>query len=131
MSEQQTETSDGTRKREPSEAQRLQQQWVGTLCEVTGWSVATMAARAGKLAKALKLAGGTPDDLLAHYGQVDAGAAWWWYRDDWRGQRGQRPGEAGIRETWGFWNKPVVVQLPQARSYDALDAFVEASRGKS
>ena len=107
----------------PSKPLTEQQQWVGAVCEVTGWTAALMAGRAGKLVKALKFAGGSSAELLEHYGQVDHGAAWWWYRDDWRGKRGQRPGDNGIRETWGMWNKPIAVK--SAGRYDGMLSYVE------
>lgn len=30
----------------------------------------------------------------------------WWYADDWRGQRGEPPTPAQVREVWGQWNLP-------------------------
>jgi len=90
------------------------QAWVGAICEVTGWNVVLNAGRAAKLGKSLRQAGGTLACLLAHYGQQDYGMAWWWYRDDWRGKRGQRPSQAGIQETWGAWKLPIAIAAPQS-----------------
>lgn len=101
-----------------------QQAWVGAVCNVTGWNVGLMAGRAGKLVKALRAAGGTVAELLEHYGQEDVGSVWWFYRDDWRGKRGQRPDDGAIRATWGLWDKPIVVAVPQS----AAGALLEYAR---
>jgi len=46
-----------------------------------------------------------PALLIQHYGydgHVKEQAAWWWVTD-WRGQRGEWPTPATVRETWGQW----------------------------
>ena len=90
------------------------QAWVDALCQVLGWNyqIRSNAGRAARLGKEVREAGGTVDELIAHYGQVDSGGAWWWYRDDWRGRKGQRPTVTGITETWGHWALPTAIQLP-------------------
>jgi hypothetical protein len=114
--------------KEPSPAQLEQREWVGAVCAVTGWNTATMAGRAGKLARALKAAGCTPGEILRYYGQVDPGNGWWWYTADWRGKRGQRPSENGIRETCKLWEQPIAVAAPvkvEPAGYDSLRRFLE------
>lgn len=106
-----------------------QQAWVGAVCAVTGWNVALMAGRAGKLAKALKQAGGSVAELVEHYGQEDTNSAWWFYRDDWRGKRGQRPDDGAIRATWGLWDKPIAVQAPQSAAGSLLEYARSLSNG--
>lgn len=103
-----------------------QQLWVANICNVCGWTTALMGGRAARLAKSLRTAGGTLDELIAHYAQADSAAAWWWYRDDWRGKRGERPADHSIRETWGRWALPVAVQMPvsEPAGYDSLREFL-------
>lgn len=110
-------TDDGPTSLTPAQA------WVQAICEITGWNVKLNAGRAAKLGKLLRDAGGTAAELIEHYDQQDHGAAWWWYRDDWRGQRGQRPSQSGITETWGAWELPIAVQ-PQS-AVGGLLALVE------
>ncbi len=88
------------------------QAWVDVICQACGWNyqLKSNAGRAAKLGKELRTAGGTLVEFERHYGQVDRGESWWWYRDDWRGQRGQRPSVAGITETWGVWALPISVR---------------------
>lgn len=96
------------------------QLWVRDVCAVTGWNVKLMAGRAAKLGKLLRDAGGTREELVNHFGQADSGQAWWYYRDDWRGQRGERPNQTSIMERWGAWTLAVAVQLPaRASKYSA------------
>lgn len=104
-----------------------QQQGVKTVCEVCGWQVSMMAGRAARLYKQVQQAGGSWMDIEAHYSQTDHGAAWWWYRDDWRGKRGERPADHSIRETWGRWTLPVAVQMPQTGA-GALLAYARELR---
>lgn len=98
------------------------QAWVRLICDITGWNDKLNGPRAGKFAKSLRQAGATLAELEAHYGQADHGAAWWWYRDDWRGKRGQRPSQAGITETWGAWTLPIAIQ---ASPVGGMLAFIE------
>jgi len=52
-------------------------------------------------AKALALAGATPETIKANYnGDPKA----FWRASDWRGQKGQPPKPENVRETWGQWN---------------------------
>lgn len=89
------------------------QAWVAAVCDVTGWNCKLNGPRAAKLAKRLREAGGTVADLREHFGQEDVGAAWWYYRDAWQGQRGQRPTQSNITEYWDAWALPIAVQ-PQS-----------------
>lgn len=102
------------------------QQWVGAVCDVTGWNVKLMAGRAAKLGKLLREAGGTVAELTAHFGQADTGAAWWYYRDDWRGKRGDRPSQAAIMERWGAWELPVAVlpAVAEPKGYAAIREYM-------
>jgi hypothetical protein len=100
-----------------------QQACVATLLTVTGWNAATMYARAAKLAKSL--ADGSDyaiveDQLNKHYGSSKAPGEWNWYSSDWRGQKGQRPSDAGIRETWKSWEKDQPAAVAQPKSWNAL-----------
>lgn len=45
----------------------------------------------------------TPDLLRQHY----TGAGCFWYKQDWRGKKGERPTPAAIRKTWGQWGAAV------------------------
>lgn len=63
-----------------------------TLIEVM--QVVATPSRYLRLGKALIQQGVRPEDLRAWYGTDGR-----WFREDWRGQRGQRPTEFGIRET--------------------------------
>lgn len=56
--------------------------------------VVAKPARYLRLGKALIQQGVTVDDLRAWYGKDGR-----WFREDWRGKRGQAPTEFGIRET--------------------------------
>ena len=108
-----------------------QQQWVETICSVAGWDYRIMAGRAAKLGKQLRGAGGTVGDVLAYYGQSDSGAVWWWYRDDWRGKRGERPADYSMRETWGRWELPVAVAQPGSAVGSLFEYAMELRRGDS
>jgi len=100
-----------------------QQVAVGVICKVCDWEPALMAGRAGRLWKALKALGATPDEIEAAYGRDDVGASWWWWRDDWRGKRGDWPQDYTIRETWKRRTTPIAVQLPAKRT--GLDSLLE------
>jgi hypothetical protein len=106
------------------------QQWVGALCEVMGqdWHLKRNAGRAARLGKELRDAGGTVQELVDHFGQTDAGAAWWWYRDDWRGKRGQRPAACQIVELWNVWQRPIAVQQPTSAVGAMLAHIAEQER---
>jgi hypothetical protein len=75
-----------------------QQEMVGALADVTGMDTRLNGSRLGKVAAQLSRVGATPDDLRANYGP---GA--WWYRADWRGQKGEFPRPEQVLETWGQW----------------------------
>jgi hypothetical protein len=47
----------------------------------------------------------TPAEVRDKFGVQEDGLSWW-YRDDWRGQKGQRPTPAQVRENWGKWQLP-------------------------
>lgn len=100
------------------------QAWVDAICTACGWDYRLMAGRAAKLGKQLRTAGGACADVAEHYGQVDMGAAWWWYRDHWLGKKGERPNDRWIRETWGAWELPIAVSAP-ASKYAGLMAYVQ------
>lgn len=103
------------------------QAWVDAICAVTGWDwhLKRNAGRAAKLGKELREAGGTVDELLAHFGQVDQGSAWWWFRDDWRGKRGQRPAASQIVELWNIWRLPIAVQEHEPAGFDSLRQWMQ------
>lgn len=106
------------------------QQWVKSICDVTGWNVKLMAGRAAKLGKLIRDAGGTWQELEQHFGQMDDGAAWWYYRDDWRGKRGERPNQAAIMERWGAWTLATAVHLPvvaQSSKWAGVMAWAESA----
>jgi len=71
-----------------------QQLMIDTLCAVMGLEVNLNAARVSRLASELVKMTITPAQIESKY---KAGA--WWYKNDWRGKRGQKPTENGIRET--------------------------------
>lgn len=107
------------------------QAWVDVLCAVTGtdYRIRSNAGRAARLGKELREAGGMVVEVERHYGQRDAGAAWWWYRDDWRGKRGQRPTFGQLAETWGQWTLPVAVEMPMTDAGRLLAYAQELRRG--
>lgn len=62
----------------------------------------------GRLLKEAKVLGKaspkpTPELLQQHYG-LDCES--WWFKVDWRGQEGEDPSPATVRETWGKWLQP-------------------------
>jgi len=113
-----------------------QQDMFQAILDVTGWTVPAMApGRIGKLAAALLKSGGSAADMLYRFGTVDPGEGWWYWRDDWRGQRGQAPNEPAIRENWLAWRRPAAVHTPvgtaqgrQASSRFGMVAAVEKLR---
>jgi len=71
----------------------------GTLCDID-LAIATKRQKQqlGQSSKLLKdKAGATPEQIEA-FGS-------WWYADDWRGQKGQPPTPAQVREVWGRFKK--------------------------
>ena len=93
-----------------------QQDMFGAILAVTGWRVpAVSAGRVGKLAKDLLASGVFPHDVVLRFGRTDPGHGWWYWRDDWRGKRGDMPNESALRECAGKWEQPVAVQLGAAR----------------
>ena len=94
-----------------------QQDMFGAILAVTGWRVpAVSAGRVGKLAKDLLATGIFPHDVLLRFGRVDPGNGWWYWRDDWRGKRGDMPNENALREGVCKFDLPVAVQLPAAQT---------------
>ena len=57
------------------------------------------------IAEAKKLKGCSPPPLPEEV-RLRYGKEGWWWSDDWRGQRGEWPSPATVRETWGRWTKP-------------------------
>ncbi|UOF79187.1 hypothetical protein [Caudoviricetes sp.] len=101
-----------------------QQRAVNALLSVTGWPSSTMYGRAATLAKALVIGSDyatVAADLETRYGKLSC-AGWWWYRNDWRGLRGQEPDESGIRQTWKAWEKP---PSPQPSRFDGLIEYLQ------
>lgn len=78
--------------RKPNEIYSLAQ----VLGEVCGMDFDKNKGRLLKEAKALQE---SADSLRQYYGPDS-----WWYQNDWRGKKGEKPTPATIRETWGRWN---------------------------
>lgn len=98
--------TDLERATKPSRTITAQQSAVSALLAVTGWGL-PMYVRAARLVKALASGCDYAEvaaDLESHYGDKP-NSGWWWYRNDWRGIKSQRPDESGIRQTWKFWEK--------------------------
>lgn len=76
----------------PKSAQQLM---IESLCSVMGLEVNLNASRVSRLASELVKMTVTPAQIQSAYGAGDT----WWYKDDWRGKRGQKPTESAIRET--------------------------------
>ena len=70
-----------------------------------------------KEAKLLSVAGATPELIKQHY-NGDSNA--FWNKVDWRGQKGQRPRPANVRETWGQWNTVGQVVGSGNKGYDFI-----------
>ena len=104
-----------------------QQEGVRAVCTVCGWNWKMMGGRAAKLYSVVVAAGGTWMELEAHYGQIDTGAAWWWYRDHWLGRKGERPDDGWIRKTWELHKLPIAVAAPS--KYAGMLNFIEAADG--
>lgn len=73
-----------------------QQLMIDTLCSVMGLEVNLNAARVARLASELVRMTITPTQIESVYGASDTA---WWYQQDWRGKKGQKPTESAIRET--------------------------------
>lgn len=73
-----------------------QQLMIDTLCSVMGLEVNLNAARVARLASELVGMTVTPAQIESVYGEKDTA---WWYQQDWRGKKGQKPTETAIRET--------------------------------
>lgn len=92
-------------------------QMFDAVLQVTGWRVpAVSPGRVGKLARDLLAAGIFPADVVLRFGRTDPGNGWWYWRDDWRGKKGDMPNEGALRECAGKWELPVAVQMPARRS---------------
>lgn len=73
---------------------------INAISDVTGVSARLNFARVQQFANELLDARYTPEQLLWHYGKQPAGFADWnYYKDDWRGRKGDLPTEAIIRNT--------------------------------
>lgn len=72
--------------------------------EVCGIEIAANKGRLLKEASQLRAASPppTPEEVRLRYGHP---AGWWW-ANDWRGQKGEYPSPATLRETWGRWLRP-------------------------
>lgn len=90
------------------------QDMVDALLAVTGWVIPAniSGARVGKLAKDFLASGIFPHDILLRFGTDDPGNGWWYYKDFWLGQRGERPNEYALRQCALKWEQPVAVQVP-------------------
>lgn len=73
------------------------------LAEVCGMELEPNKGRLLKEAGQLKACSPppSPQEVRHRYGKEG-----WWWSDDWRGQRGEWPSPATVRETWGRWTKP-------------------------
>jgi hypothetical protein len=71
------------------------------LADVCRMDLQVNRGRLFREAKALSVADPppTPDLIQQHYGTAEA----YWQLHDWRGQRGEFPTPATLRETWGRW----------------------------
>ncbi len=78
----------------PERVPSQQQAMVGALADAMRMDAALNGTRLARLAADLLRAGYEPGQVARAYGRGG-----WWYREDWRGKRGDAPGEQGIRET--------------------------------
>lgn len=69
----------------------------------------------------------TADQVREHYG-ISPGSVSWWYREDWRGQKGDRPNLASIRDTWGKWLLPSTPKTGGANGTSSNGLAAMASR---
>lgn len=96
----------------------------GAVLEVTGWKVpAVPRGRVGKLASDLLATGIFPHDVVLRFGRTDPGNGWWYWRDDWRGRKGQMPNEAALREGVCLFDLATAVQLPARQTSKYADAL--------
>lgn len=65
---------------------------IATVCNID------LSKNRGMLFAEAKRLNESPQDVTDHYGP---GA--WWYKNDWRGKKGQPPKPSDIRLTWGQW----------------------------
>ena len=68
--------------------------WINMLCEVCKLDVRLSKSKAGQFAKRFREASYTLDEVRDYYG-----AGGWWYKHDFRGQKGQPPTLAVIYDT--------------------------------
>lgn len=111
--------SEGTPSGDPTPTP--QQQMVEVLASVSGFDIRLHGARLGKTASKLVKAGygaGFVEDNYAHKTKS------WWYREDWRGKKGERPTPEQVAETIG---KIIPVASPQ-QSEAEIEATREAIR---
>ena len=87
------------------------------LAEVCHMDFLANAGRLGRDAKVLLHASppATPELIRANYNGTG-----YWKTHDWRGQKGQNPIPANVRETWGQWLQP-----EKASVFDLIDRVVE------
>lgn len=78
--------------RQPNEIYSLAQ----VLGEVCGMN---FEKNKGRLLREAKVLQESAEHLRQYYGPDS-----WWYQNDWRGKKGEKPTPATIRETWGRWN---------------------------
>jgi hypothetical protein len=76
-----------------------QQKMVAALVEVTDSDEQLNSRMLTTSASKLVKAGYTSEQILKYYGGSNSRAKSWWYRNDWRGQKGQRPTIRAINET--------------------------------
>lgn len=102
------------------------QAWVEALCRVCqlDYRIRRNAGRAARVGKELREVGGKLAEVEKFYGQSDPCDGWWWFRDDWRGKKGQAPTPEQVVETWGRWLLPVAVSVE--RKYAGLEAWAGA-----
>lgn len=87
--------------KQPNEWQEL----IGAIAEVCGKDLdlethAKMCGKAGKQVRSSKKNPATPELIKEKYGENS-----WWFKFDFRGQRGSLPTPMQIVETWGIWEK--------------------------
>lgn len=78
----------------PRKKPNEQQKMIGVLCQVTHKDVSLNGKRYAKLASELVKNGYSPDEISNWYS-----SGGWYYKNDWRGKKGQVPNESAIRET--------------------------------
>ncbi len=83
----------------PPKALTPQQDMVLALAQVMGIDDHLNGARLARLAAEIAKLGGTPDLIRKKYS-----LGGWYWSNNWRGQRGERPNETAIRESWNQWD---------------------------